>query len=262
MASAKRAGPTIAHAVEALGDPRAMPDLMWTASLLGTTPHQVEATVAEIANLAEMEGGIHARHLAAGRDFYAQFRAPLELYAFVRQLKPAHVIETGVSSGVSSAHLLLALQKNRAGTLHSIDFPVYQAGTVLGEKESPVSIPPGREPGWSMPDGLRDGWDLRIGPSQKLLPALVKELPSVGLFLHDSLHTPAHLTFELETIRPKLLPGSVVLADNTEWTGNSFDKFAASLGAEVLRRAGSDLVGLRVPPTRAAPSKRRSRRAT
>ncbi|HYA54275.1 MAG TPA: hypothetical protein VEG42_01570, partial [Thermoplasmata archaeon] len=76
---------------------------------------------------------------------------------------------------------------------------------------------------------------------------LVSELPSVGIFLHDSAHTPAHLTFELSTVRPKLRPGAVVLADNTVWTGAAFPRFARKVGASVARRGRSDLVGLRMP---------------
>lgn len=98
-----------------------------------------------------------------------------------------------------------------------------------------------------MPPEVREGWDLRLGESQVLLPALVEEVPSVGIFLHDSWHTPGHLTFELSTVRPKLPPGAAVLADNTVWTGAAFPRFARSVGAPVRRRRRSDLVGLRMP---------------
>src|SRR5688500_12760767 len=46
-----------------------------------------------------------------------------ELYVIVRAAKPKVVVETGVASGISSAHILLALAANESGTLHSIDFP-------------------------------------------------------------------------------------------------------------------------------------------
>ncbi len=153
-----------------------------------------------------------------------------------------------MSSGVSSAHFLAALARNRTGRLHSIDLPTRQRGPTLGRGESPVSLPPGRRTGWAVPERLRGSWDLRIGPSQKHLPALVEELDSIGLFLHDDLHTSAHLTFELETVRPKLAPEAVVLADNTIWTGEAFPRFARSVGAPVVRRGRGDLVGLRLPP--------------
>jgi hypothetical protein len=180
----------------------------------------------------------------------------------VRLLRPDHIVETGVSSGVSSAHFLLALARNRHGRLHSIDWPTFQRGATLGEHESPVCIPPGRSSGWAMPERLRPGWDLRVGRSQELLPPLIDELPTVGLFLHDDLHTPKHLAFELRTIRSKLTSGAVVLADNTSWTGAAFPEFAKELGVPWVRRGRGDLVGLRTPESsrRTRPRTPRKRR--
>jgi Methyltransferase domain len=239
--------PTLARARRALGDRRANPDLRWLGRLTGASRRELEETLAEVGLLTAVEGEIRAAQLAAGRPGYAQIRAPFELYALVRLLRPDHVVETGVSSGVSSAHFLLGLRKNRHGQLHSIDWPTFQRGEILGPKESPVSIPPGRSSGWAIPARLKAGWDLRIGKSQVVLPKLIDELPSVGIFLHDDLHTPRHLRFELETLRPKLLGGAVVMADNTEWTGEAFPAFAKRLGVPYARRGRSDLVGLRVP---------------
>ncbi len=238
-----------------LGDPRARANVRWLSALLALPPRAVQRTLKEARAFVNVDREIHDRLRSGGRSNYAQFRAPLELYAIVRTLRPEHVIETGVSSGVSSAHILLALRRNRCGTLHSIDAPLHQRGTRLGTSESPVSLPPGRSTGWAVPPPLRRGWDLRIGPSQRLLPELVEELPSIGLFLHDSLHTSAHLTFELETVRPKLASGAVVLADNTDWTGRAFPRFARRVGSRMYRRGSGDLVGLRFDPGRAlAPS--------
>ncbi|MGI0131684.1 MAG: class I SAM-dependent methyltransferase [Thermoplasmata archaeon] len=249
----------VTRAVEALGDPRAMPDVAWVTQLTGRSIDEVESVLAELGDLAEVEGAIRTRHVSAGRDFYAQFRAPFELYALVRLTAPEHVVETGVSSGVSSAHILLALARNGRGTLHSIDLPLRQKSLTLGARESPVALPPGKKSGWAIPAPVKAGWDLHLGPSQQLLPVLVERLPSIGLFLHDDLHTPTHLAFELATIRAKLTPGAIVLADNTQWTGRAFDRFAASLRVPVYRRAGSDLVGLNVPPTLGPPGPRATR---
>jgi len=238
----------IERARRALGDRRATPNLAWVAELTGARRPEIGRAAAELERLLPIEEEIRHRHLAAGRPSYAQIRAPFELYLLVRLLRPEHVVEAGVSSGVSSAHFLAALRRNHRGQLHSIDLPTRQQGPTLRAGESPVSLPPGRESGWSVPEALRERWDLRIGPSQQLLPALVREIGPIGLFLHDDLHTPAHLTFELETIRPRLAPGAVVLADNTAWTGDAFPRFARSLGTRVVRRGRGDLVGLRVPP--------------
>ena len=239
----------VERARRALGDRRATANVAWLHALTGANRRQLSEVLEELEGLLPMEEEIRHRHLAAGRTSYAQIRAPFELYALVRLLEPEHVVETGVSSGVSSAHLLAALRRNRRGRLHSIDLPTRQDAKQLRSDESPVSLPPGREPGWSVPEGLRTKWDLRLGPSQTLLPKLLGELPRVGLFLHDDLHTPEHLAFELEALRPHLVGDAVVLADNTQWTGDAFPTFARSLGVRVARRGRGDLVGLRFPST-------------
>jgi hypothetical protein len=231
---------------KALGDPRAAVNLRWLRTISGATVEQILEVLAELDSLVPVEQEMRRRQVAGGRPGYAQICAPFELYALVRLLQPKHVVETGVSSGISSAHFLLALDRNRTGMLHSIDLPTHQRGPILQADESPVSVPPGLSSGWAIPFRSHR-WDLRIGESQVLFPRLVEELPSVDLFLHDDLHTPEHLTFELETLGPKLAPGAVVLADNTKWTGDAVPRFAAKVGAHVSRRGTGDLVGFRFP---------------
>ncbi len=237
----------IERARRALGDRRATPNLGWIAGLTGARRRELDAVLGELEELLPLEEEIRHRHLAAGRPNYAQIRAPFELYAIARLLRPRAIVEAGVSSGVSSAHFLAALRRNRYGRLHSIDLPTRQRAAELGPGESIVAVPPGHESGWAIPDGLRTGWDLRLGPSQALLPTLVREVSGIGVFLHDDLHTPAHLAFELATVQSRLDPGAVVLADNTSSTGSSFPAFAREVGARMLRRGRGDLVGLRVP---------------
>jgi hypothetical protein len=252
-AAARRARELVAKARKALGDPRSTLNLRWLRTLSGAPVDQILGVLAELDELVPVEQEMRRRQVAGGRPGYAQIRAPFELYAFVRLLRPNHVVETGVSSGVSSAHFLLALERNKSGTLHSIDLPTHQRGPVLQSDESPVSLPPGLSTGWAIP--FRSSrWDLRRGDSRELLPRLVEELPSVDLFLHDDLHTPEQLAFELATVRPKLSPGAPVLADNTKWTGEAFPRFANEVGGRVSRRGAEDLVGFRFPrrPRRAA----------
>ncbi|HEV2165674.1 MAG TPA: class I SAM-dependent methyltransferase [Thermoplasmata archaeon] len=264
MASPTSYARTIETLVRAIGDERALPDLEWVAHLAGATTERVSAVLEDLRRHLDDVASIRSSHASAGREFYAQICAPFELYALTRLLRPSHIVEAGVSSGVSSSHFLLGLLDNGAGALHSIDLPTLQKGPELGKGESPVSLPPDRSSGWAVPQELTLSWDLRIGPSEALLPGLVESLPAVDLFLHDDLHTATHLTFELEAIRPKLHVGSVVLADNTKWTGKAFDRFAASYGAAIQRRRGSDLVGIRVPPLEnrpAAPARRAPRKS-
>ena len=237
------------RARRALGDRRATPNVAWIAALTGANRREIGKVLEELEALLPLEEEIRHRHLAGGREGYAQICAPFELFAITRLLRPDHVVEAGVSSGVSSAHFLAALRRNRHGRLHSIDMPYRQRGAELARGESSVAVPPGRDSGWAVPDRLKERWDLRVGPSQVLLPKLVDELSGIGLFLHDDLHTPEHLGFELATVRPRLVPGAVVLADNTQWTGEAFPRFARSVGTRVVRRGRGDLVGLAMPRT-------------
>lgn len=254
-APAERAHDLGLKARRALGDPRAAVNLRWLRTLSGAPVERILEVLTELDDLVPLEQEMRRRHVAGGRPGYAQICAPFELYALVRLLQPKHVVETGVSSGVSSAHFLMALDRNRSGTLHSIDLPTHQKGPVLQADESAVALPPGLSTGWAIP--FRSSrWDLRVGDSRVLLPQLIAELPSVDLFLHDDLHTPEHLWFEFETLRPKLSPGAPVLADNTKWTGDSAPRFAKEVGARLSRRGTGDLVGFRFPtrPRRKAPT--------
>jgi hypothetical protein len=245
--SASPLSATIDPVLSALGDPRARPDVDWVSALAGAGREAVERVLSELVAFVPLESEMRQLLRGGGREFYAQLNAPFEIYALARLLRPAHVVELGVSSGVSSAHFLLALRQNSDGVLHSIDLPTFQWGPVRREGESEVAIPPGRRSGWAVPPALRAGWDLRIGSTERLLPGLVRDVPRIDLFLHDDLHTPEHLAWELTTVRPRLWPGSVVLADNTNWTGRAFEEFADAIGAEPVTKRGSHLQGLRVP---------------
>jgi predicted O-methyltransferase YrrM len=241
---AERIAPGV-RAARALGDRRAVPSPEWIQRLTRKSRAEVNGWLREADEFAPIEQRIRDTHRAGGRSSYAQFRAPLELYAIVRAIRPKTIVETGVSSGVSSAHFLLGLKANGAGRLISIDLPTTQKGAKLANGESPVSLPPGRTSGWAIPPELTHGWDLRIGPAQELLPKLAEEIDGVDLFLHDDLHTPKQLTLELRTLDPLFRPGAVVLADNTQWTGTAFPDFVARHRTPVYRRRRQDLLGFR-----------------
>jgi hypothetical protein len=155
----------------------------------------------ELLDDRDFQDGL-ARCLA---DVTYGFSGLRHLYAVVRAVKPAVAVETGVASGMSSAHILRALAANGSGTLHSIDLPNVQQGSTL---------PPGCATGWIVPHSLRGPWRLHIGDSREILPPLLDALGRVDLFLHDSDHSYEHMSFEFEQAYPRLAPGGLLMSDD------------------------------------------------
>lgn len=140
------------------------------------------------------------------------------LYYAVRVLRPAAVVETGVFDGFSSAFILKALRDNDHGRLCSIDLPARRPERGSTDKMATDALPAGVDPGWLVPDALASRWTLRLGRSADLLPPWLAELGSIDLFFHDSLHTNANMTFELETAWRALRPGGLLLSDDVFWS--------------------------------------------
>jgi len=122
-------------------------------------------------------------------------------YTLIRIFKPEIVVETGVGAGVSSWTILHALEENRAGRLISIDLPT--PNTQL--------LP---EVGYLVPPELRHRWDLRIGPSQRLLPKVLAELGSIDIFHHDSRHSYSNQFREYQSAWPFIKSGGILVSDD------------------------------------------------
>lgn len=124
-------------------------------------------------------------------------------YAVVRTIQPKKVAETGVCYGVTSAHVLMALERNGEGHLYSVDLPP------LGKNGDDYV-------GWLVPEELRNRWTLRKGTSRRLLGPMLKEVGNIDLFIHDSLHTYKNMKMEFQLVWPELSPGGVIIADDIE----------------------------------------------
>lgn len=149
------------------------------------------------------------------------FPEAAELYVIVRAAKPRVMVETGVASGISSAHILRAMERNGEGTLHSIDLPNVQQGSVL---------PKGRASGWIVPEDLRERWRLRLGDARSLVPKVLKALDRIDIFLHDSDHSYEHMMFEYGEAWPRLARNGLLLSDDTHLHG-AWDDFCRKQGA-------------------------------
>jgi predicted O-methyltransferase YrrM len=124
-------------------------------------------------------------------------------YLACRLTSPETVVETGVAYGVSSAFILRAMEENGHGTLYSVDLP-------------PLRRKSAKFWGIAVPDELRGRWRLHRGTSASVLPWLLGEIPTVDLFVHDSLHTHKNMRREFDTVWPHLRDGGLLLADDVE----------------------------------------------
>ena len=134
------------------------------------------------------------------------------LYIMTRVLKPEIVIETGVFEGYSSFSILSAMEKNNKGFLYSIDLP------------SPF-LPPGKQPGWIVPEHLRKQWNLRLGKSSDLLPRLLEDVKKVDIFLHDSEHSYENMYWEYKTAWGYIRKGGLLLSHDVSQNA-AFKDFA------------------------------------
>jgi cephalosporin hydroxylase len=151
------------------------------------------------------------------------------LYCLVRLEKPAVVVETGVEHGMSSWLLLEAMERNGKGLLHSIDLPNHEEVVDSAGRVQRNTIPRGHQPGWLIPDRLRSRWTLHLGDAKQLLPQVMDHLKQADFFIHDSLHSYEHMTFEFNAAWPYLRKGGLLLSDDVGWN-NSFRDFAAKVG--------------------------------
>ena len=159
-------------------------------------------------------------------DLYA--KKVLLQYMAVRAFQPETVVETGVANGVSSAYILLALQKNERGALHSVGL------------NDPQYLPVGKPLGWIVPESLRSRWNLLMGDSRGLLPSLLEKLGTIDIFIHDSLHTYDHMLWEYRTAFPFLRPGGLLFSDDAAWN-SAFPEFCREVAANhgrILRGVG------------------------
>jgi hypothetical protein len=160
------------------------------------------------------------------------------------------VVEVGVSSGVSSAYLLQALERNNRGTLHSIDRPKRTPTTSSSGPRSHApswAIPPGRYSGWAVPERLRGRWDLRIGDKKDVIPLLADDLERIDLFVYDVPHEDRKTREEFFGLDRRLPKGAVAIADHGPGGElcTALAAWASRRRSEPIGRTGLGLYGFR-----------------
>ena len=175
----------------------------------------------QIRKLSELIGksmskAFNERELRSNAGASPYFNGTLfSLYALIRYLKPNKVVQTGVASGVSSSLILLALKNNERGKLIDIDLPnrqkdgyQYKDGTL-----DTVFTPEGLDPGWVVPQDLRERWSLHLGSSEEILP----RIGACDIFYHDSEHSYENMMFEYKWAYSHLSNHGILASDDIGW---------------------------------------------
>lgn len=127
----------------------------------------------------------------------------LLVYRVARATRPDMIVETGVATGVTSAHLLAALEDNGHGMLHSIDLP-------------PTDMLAAGHVGAAVPHDLRHRWMYHWGASRRLLPKLLSDLQGRLMFVHDSDHSYANMAWEIRNAWRAMTSGGVIVCDDVD----------------------------------------------
>jgi hypothetical protein len=220
------------YALGSLGRELTLADERFLSAITGVSARRIRAFLGEplhtpefATRLREAEATFRAMEIQSA-DLYA--KKVLLQYMAIRAFQPETVVETGVANGVSSAHILLALQKNGRGILHSVGL------------NDPQFLPDGKPLGWIVPESLKSRWNLLIGDSRGLLPSLLANLGTIDVFIHDSLHTYDHMLWEYRTAFTHLRPGGLLFSDDAAWN-SAFPQFCHEVAARhgrILRGVG------------------------
>ncbi|MFI9274931.1 class I SAM-dependent methyltransferase [Kitasatospora sp. NPDC052896] len=121
---------------------------------------------------------------------------------------PEVVLESGAAGGAVSRLALEALEHNGHGRLWSVE-------------------PPGPQRPAAVPERHRERWTRVQGSSRRQLAGLVRELGTVGVFVHHTRPAAPTAAFELDQVARVLPPGGVMLVDDlgtdpafASWTGD------------------------------------------
>lgn len=136
------------------------------------------------------------------------------LYVITRILRPQRVVETGVWIGASSLMFLEGMNKNRRGTLTSVDLPHTRIWYDGDGRRDRAFLPSPALTGIAVPKELRARWDLIQGDSRVLLPRVLSE--PVDMFYHDSDHSRDHMLWEFRLAWPAVRPGGWLISDDIE----------------------------------------------
>lgn len=120
------------------------------------------------------------------------------LYSLVRAHRPHLLLETGIADGFSSFAILLALEANGEGHLHSVDIS--------------------EDVGSFVPNNSRSRWTMHIHHQglERGLKEIVANFGQIDFYYHDSGHSYLWQAFEYATVAPKIAKGGIFFSDDID----------------------------------------------
>jgi predicted O-methyltransferase YrrM len=204
------------------------------SELLGVETSEIQRYASELTGKSELffivKQAAQKHKLGDLSGAASLLKVPVQ-YIATRVLKPNYIVETGVGIGISSLFYLEALNMNRKGELYSIDLPRQSYHVPQGIHTD--YLPNEMEPGWLVPEKLRERWHLHLGDSKIELPKLLADLGTIDIFMHDSEHTYDFMMFEFETTWKHLKKGGILLSDDISWN-KSFEDFAKKVNSNIV----------------------------
>jgi hypothetical protein len=171
------------------------------AVVLRTSPTKIRGYFDEIEGDQDLEKHFASavRLLPNEAETVIRYGRRIGWYAFVRAMKPALVIETGVDHGVGACILASAILRNRAEGY---------AGKYYGLEIRP-------EAAQFFKGRYAEAGEILVGDSLASLRGLNEP---IGLFINDSDHSADYEYKEYLEIRRLLAPSGVILGDNSHVT--------------------------------------------
>ena len=191
-----------------LFDDAAASDARLKQQMQASQPGGAGAPITLTEDYRALYGSLKDFHLAVSRE-----TAKL-LYMLVRSSRSRTIMEFGTSFGVSTLHLAAALRDNGGGRVISTEFEP----TKVARARANLSAA-----------GLDDLVEIRVGDA---LETLARDLPEeIDLVLLDGAKNLYPKILSL--LEPRLRSGSLVLADNADWSPDYLAHIRDAAGAYV-----------------------------
>jgi predicted O-methyltransferase YrrM len=126
------------------------------------------------------------------------------LEEIIAKNRPINIVETGVANGVSTRAILSAFQRNSltSSKLHSFDIDPRVAVSEFN---------------------LNPQFSFHLVTNINTFSDLLRHIPQIDLFYHDSDHSYENQMMEYREVWPKISSGGILMSDDVNWSNAFLD---------------------------------------